>query len=60
MIAAVQAVGPTSAVAMRAQCSNLFFVSQQYYEHADRTMGDYYAVKWATCEDVAEAEEQAP
>ena len=55
---AVQAVGPTSALAMRSQCSNLFYISQSYYNHNNFTMGAYYAGKFFRCEEVAEAEEQ--
>jgi hypothetical protein len=60
MVGAVQVVSPTSAMAMRAQCENLFTISQRYYQNGDFTMGDYYVGRWARCEEVAEAEEQAP
>jgi hypothetical protein len=43
---------------MRAQCSNLWYISQSYYNHNNFTMGAVYAGKWARCEEVAEAEEQ--
>jgi hypothetical protein len=60
MVGAVQVVAPTSAMAMRAQCEGLFWASQRAYQNHDWTMGDYYTGRWARCEEVAEAEEQAP
>jgi hypothetical protein len=57
MAGAVQAIAPTSAVALRSQCAPLYNAAQSAYKKFDFATGDYLMARWAECEEKAEREE---